>query len=69
MSSFLRRLQVRKARKKLPILNEETGNPLGWRWPTVKNQLAFLPSGAPIVVGTKHPTLQPLIDVLAEAVA
>lgn len=70
MSSLARRIQIglfiRNGVRKVPVLNEETGNIRNWLWPRRKGQLAFVGNGRAIFDDTKHPTLQPIIDILAE---
>jgi hypothetical protein len=73
VSSLARRIQIRPLKKRkaarLPVLHPTTGNPIDWRYSRRKGQLAYFATRtgiADIVVGTKHPTLQPIIDILAE---
>lgn len=73
MSSFTRRLQIRAlkkaGRRKLPVLSQVTGNGIASLWPRQLDQLAYFstPTGpVPVFAHTKHPTLQVIIDILAE---
>lgn len=74
MSSLIRRLQIRQLKKqgakKLPIISVITGTIVAWKWPQTKRQLAFYAdehnSVVPITAETKHPELQPLIDILVD---
>jgi len=71
LSSLARRIQIRALKRankpRLPVLNETTGNVMTRLWPRRASQLAYFGNPPlPIFSDTQHPTLQPIIDILAE---
>jgi hypothetical protein len=76
VSSLVRRIQIRcfkkSQTKKVPVLHPITGNVLKWMWPRRPGQLAYWATPDRIIdifADTKHETLQPIVDILAEDAA